>query len=76
MMALDTLNPMKSGIKLFNMGKENRIYEPLKLSLKSSMWDKYERERERGRKVYLIAIKHIKLVKICKTMTIRVCSFH
>jgi len=42
--ALDTLNPIKYGLKLFNMGKENAIYEPLKTPPKSSMWGKYKRE--------------------------------
>jgi len=43
--ALDTLNPIKLGLKLFNMGKENEIYEPLISPPKSSMWNKCERER-------------------------------
>ena len=28
--AIDTLNPIKLGLKLFNIGKENGIREPLK----------------------------------------------
>ena len=55
MLASDALNPTEPSLKLFNMGKENEIYEPLKLPPKSSMWDKCERERG-GRKVYLVAI--------------------
>ena len=43
--ALDALNPIKSGLQFFNRGKESWIYEPLKSPPKSSMWDKCKRKR-------------------------------
>jgi len=51
--ALDTLNPIKPNLKLFNMGKENGTYEPLKSLSKSSMWDKCERERREEKFILL-----------------------
>ena len=54
MAALDTLSPIKHGLKLFNMSKENGIYEPSKYSPKVSCGTNMRERKEKKR--YLVAI--------------------